>query len=102
MPNQIDCFRPVTRWAEALSETAAIPSSLAAAFALTRSGRPGPVALSIPNDLLVVIERHFVKRSDGANAGTVYPHINAPEFSDSQLRKLFHLRTLADIGGHGE
>jgi len=52
VPNQIDCFRPVTRWAEALSETAAIPTSLAAAFALTRSGRPGPVALSIPNDLL--------------------------------------------------
>src|SRR5260370_32078200 len=52
VPNQIDCFRPVTRWAEALGETAAIPTSLAAAFALTRSGRPGPVALSIPNDLL--------------------------------------------------
>src|SRR3989442_533853 len=52
VPNQIDCFRPVTRWAEALTETAAIPTSLAAAFELTRTGRPGPVALSIPNDLL--------------------------------------------------
>jgi acetolactate synthase-1/2/3 large subunit len=52
VPNQIDCFRPVTRYAEALGETAAIPASLAAAFALTRTGRPRPVALSIPNDLL--------------------------------------------------
>src|SRR2546428_91851 len=52
VPNQIDCFRPVTRWAEALTETAAIPTSLAAAFELMRTGRPGPVALSIPNDLL--------------------------------------------------
>src|SRR5438094_1268695 len=52
VPNQIDCFRPVTRWAEALSETAAIAPSLAAASDLTRSGRPAPVALSIPNDLL--------------------------------------------------
>jgi len=52
VPNQIDCFRPVTRWAEALTETAAIPTSLAAAFELARTGRPGPVALSIPNDLL--------------------------------------------------
>ena len=50
--NQIDCFRPVTRWAEALTDTAAIPAALATAFALTRTGRPGPVALSIPNDLL--------------------------------------------------
>src|SRR5499425_2215007 len=52
VPNQIDCFRPVTRWAETLDDTAAIPTSLAAAFELTRAGRPGPVALSIPNDLL--------------------------------------------------
>jgi len=52
VPNQIDCFRPVTRWAETLEETAAIPASLATAFELTRTGRPGPVALSIPNDLL--------------------------------------------------
>jgi acetolactate synthase-1/2/3 large subunit len=50
--NQIDCFRPVTRWAEALTDATAIPSSLAAAFELIRTGRPGPVALSIPNDLL--------------------------------------------------
>jgi len=52
VPNQIECFRPVTRWAEALTETGAIATSLAAAFELTRTGRPGPVALSIPNDLL--------------------------------------------------
>jgi thiamine pyrophosphate-dependent acetolactate synthase large subunit-like protein len=52
VPNQIDCFRPVTRWAETLQDTAAIPASLATAFELTRTGRPGPVALSIPNDLL--------------------------------------------------
>jgi len=52
VPNQIDCFRPVTRWAETLDDTAAIATSLSAAFELTRSGRPGPIALSIPNDLL--------------------------------------------------
>jgi acetolactate synthase-1/2/3 large subunit len=52
VPNQIECFRPVTRWAEALSETAAIPASVAAAFELTRTGRPRPIAVSIPNDLL--------------------------------------------------
>jgi thiamine pyrophosphate-dependent acetolactate synthase large subunit-like protein len=52
VPNQIECFRPVTRWAEALGETAAIPTSITAAFELMRSGRPGPMALSIPNDLL--------------------------------------------------
>ena len=52
VPNQIDCFRPVTRWAEAVTDTGAIATSLATAFELTRTGRPGPIALSIPNDLL--------------------------------------------------
>jgi thiamine pyrophosphate-dependent acetolactate synthase large subunit-like protein len=52
VPNQIDSFRPVTRWAEALADGAAIPATLAGAFELLRTGRPGPMALSIPNDLL--------------------------------------------------
>jgi thiamine pyrophosphate-dependent acetolactate synthase large subunit-like protein len=50
--NQIDCFRPVTRWAEAVTDAAAIPATLAAAFDLLRTGRPGPVAISIPYDHL--------------------------------------------------
>lgn len=50
--NQIECFRPVCRMAEALAGAHEIPSTLAGAFALLRSGRPGPVAISIPNDLL--------------------------------------------------
>jgi acetolactate synthase-1/2/3 large subunit len=52
VPNQIDCFRPVTRWAEALGDGAAIPATIAGAFELLRTGRPGPMAVSIPNDLL--------------------------------------------------
>ncbi len=52
VPNQIDCFRPVTRWAEALTDAAAIPTTIAGAFELLRTGRPGPMAVSIPNDLL--------------------------------------------------
>jgi len=52
VPNQIECFRPVTRWAEALTEAAAIPTALHGAFHLFRTGRPGPIAISIPNDFL--------------------------------------------------
>jgi thiamine pyrophosphate-dependent acetolactate synthase large subunit-like protein len=50
--HQIACFRPVTRFAETVTEAADIPTTLAGAFDLLRSGRPGPVALSIPHDLL--------------------------------------------------
>jgi thiamine pyrophosphate-dependent acetolactate synthase large subunit-like protein len=52
VPNQIECFRPVTRWAEAITEAAAIPTTVHAAFDLLRTGRPGPIAISIPNDFL--------------------------------------------------
>lgn len=52
VPNQIDCFRPVTRWAEAVTEAGAIPGTVAGAFDLLRTGRPGPIVLSIPYDFL--------------------------------------------------
>jgi acetolactate synthase-1/2/3 large subunit len=52
VPNQIDCFKPVTRWAEAVTESAAIPTTVHGAFDLLRTGRPGPIAISIPNDFL--------------------------------------------------
>jgi acetolactate synthase-1/2/3 large subunit len=52
VPNQIECFRPVARWAEALTEARAIPGAIAGAFDLLRTGRPGPMVLSIPYDFL--------------------------------------------------
>ncbi|MGH7392644.1 MAG: thiamine pyrophosphate-binding protein [Candidatus Rokuibacteriota bacterium] len=52
VPSQIECFRPVCRMAEALTRGRDIPSTLAGAFSVLRTGHPGPVAISIPNDLL--------------------------------------------------
>ena len=67
VPNQIDCFRPVTRFAEALTDASTIPSTLAGAFALLRTGRPGPVAISIPNDLLAAhVDTALAVRTPGA------------------------------------
>lgn len=52
VPNQIDSFRPVSRWAETLGDARAIPGAIAGAFDLLRSGPPGPIVLSIPWDFL--------------------------------------------------
>ena len=64
VPNQIECFRPVTRWAEAVTEAAAVPATVHAAFDLLRTGRPGPVAISVPNDFLTA-RFHAQPRSGG-------------------------------------
>ncbi|MGH7322059.1 MAG: thiamine pyrophosphate-binding protein [Candidatus Rokuibacteriota bacterium] len=52
VPNQIECFRPVCRWAETIRAARDIPGAVQGAFHLFRTGRPGPIALSLPNDLL--------------------------------------------------
>jgi acetolactate synthase-1/2/3 large subunit len=53
VPRQIDCFRPVSRWAETITEGREIAPAIQQAFHLFRSARPGPVALSVPTDLLM-------------------------------------------------
>ncbi len=52
VPNQIECFRPVCRWAETIRDPRDIPGAVQGAFHLFRTGRPGPIALSFPADLL--------------------------------------------------
>jgi thiamine pyrophosphate-dependent acetolactate synthase large subunit-like protein len=76
VPNQIDCFRPVTRWAEAVTEAAAIPATVHGGFDLLRTGRPGPIAISIPNDFLTA--RFEAEARSGAGHGRRPPcHVEA-------------------------
>jgi len=53
VPNQIDCFKPVSRWAETITDGRAIAPAVERAFHLFKTARPGPIALSLPTDLLV-------------------------------------------------
>lgn len=50
--NQIECFRPVSRWAESIQDGRALRLAIHRAFAQFRSARPGPVAISVPTDIL--------------------------------------------------
>ncbi len=69
VPNQIDCFRPVARWAEAIKDGGAIAPAVQRAFQLFRSERPGPVALSLPFDLLTAETEGLVVPQAGARPG---------------------------------
>jgi len=45
-------YRDVTKWVEVVNAAARIPQMMRHAFTLLRSGRPGPVMLEIPYDVL--------------------------------------------------
>ena len=50
--NQIDMVKPVTKWAATCYETKRIPEYLSMAFRYATMGRPGPVFLELPPDVL--------------------------------------------------
>jgi acetolactate synthase-1/2/3 large subunit len=49
---QIDIVKPITKWAETCFETKRIPEYLSIAFRQAAEGRPGPVFLELPPEIL--------------------------------------------------
>ena len=45
-------FTPLAKWAARIDDAARIPEYLARAFNVAQAGRPGPVVLSLPEDML--------------------------------------------------
>jgi len=50
--DQVAVMRPVTKWAERIYDARRIPDIVAAAFRQATTGRPGPVYLDLPGDVL--------------------------------------------------
>jgi acetolactate synthase-1/2/3 large subunit len=50
--DQVAVMRPVTKWAERIYDARRIPEILATAFRQATSGRPGPVYVDLPGDIL--------------------------------------------------
>jgi acetolactate synthase-1/2/3 large subunit len=49
--NQIDLFRPISKWQTTLTDPQAVDDVVDAAFRIATTGRPGPVVISIPDDV---------------------------------------------------
>src|SRR3569832_2719595 len=45
-------FGPIAKWAARIDDAARIPEYVARAYATAISGRPGPVVLALPEDML--------------------------------------------------
>src|SRR5439155_1045928 len=50
--DQLAVFKPVTKWAERIYDAKRIPDVVATAFRQATSGRPGPVYIDMPGDVL--------------------------------------------------
>ncbi len=50
--NQIELLRPITKWARTVHETPRLAEYIAAAFRQMVNGKPGPVFLEVPMDVL--------------------------------------------------
>ncbi len=50
--NQIDLLRPITKWARTVHETSRLGEYIASAFRQMLNGKPGPVFLEMPMDVL--------------------------------------------------
>lgn len=50
--NQVDLLKPITKWARTVHETSRLSEYTASAFRQMLSGKPGPVFLELPMDVL--------------------------------------------------
>ena len=87
----------VTKWSAQIDDAARIPEYLNRAFAVATSGRPGPVALALPEDMLT-------DRVDAADAGHWQPLVTHPAAADVERaaqRLAAAEKPLIIVGGSG-
>ncbi|MDA1188854.1 MAG: thiamine pyrophosphate-dependent enzyme, partial [Chloroflexi bacterium] len=87
--DQLDIFRPITKWAHRVTKPGEIPEAVHEAFRHLKTGRPRPVELEIPPDTLMasdditIVEpeeypRPTGRASDLQRAGQLLAHAKHP------------------------
>lgn len=98
--NQIDMVKPITKWSATCYDTKRIPEYLSIAFRQATMGRPGPVFLELPPDILFVSvdEKSVVMPFRKSHKSSTHP-------DDSELQEAAKLINSAEkplfIGGSG-
>jgi acetolactate synthase-1/2/3 large subunit len=90
-------FGPVAKWAAEIETTSRIPEYIARAFQVATSGRPGPVVLGLPEDMLA-------EESDAPDAKPYVAAQAAPDAAQmNEVRALLATaeRPLLIVGGGG-
>jgi acetolactate synthase I/II/III large subunit len=88
-------FGPLAKWVAQIDDADRVPELVARAFATATSGRPGPVVLALPEDMLVA-------SSEAADAARFAPAQPQPGSGDAaRVRELLQAahRPLVVVGG---
>src|SRR5690606_22432259 len=71
--NYLRYFAPITKWSAQIEDVDRIPEYLARAYTIACSGRPGPVVLSLPEDMLAERTEQTVVPKPRRAAGSPSP-----------------------------
>jgi acetolactate synthase-1/2/3 large subunit len=79
--NQVDLMKPITKWSATVTHLQRLPDYLDQALRIAKSGRPGPVFLELPADVLFARIDESRVRAPSANR-----HAERPTPSDSAVQ----------------
>ncbi|MFZ6048491.1 thiamine pyrophosphate-binding protein [Pseudomonas sp. CR3202] len=90
-------FAPLAKWVVQIDDARRIPELVSQAFHRAMNGRPGPVVVALPEDMLTDV----VSVADAGPARVIEPHANTADMQ--ALRHLLHRaeRPLMILGGGG-
>ena len=96
IPNQLGILRSLTKWAARIDRPAAAPELLATAFHHLRSGRPRPVGIEVPMD---VLERREPVADDVSRLADQWPAVEREAIAAAAQRLTAAQRPLIVVGG---
>lgn len=89
-------YRPVTKWAETVNHAARVPQMMQRAFTLLRNGKPGPVLLEVPTDVMEEEVGEFTYTPTHASR----PHGDPADVREA-VRLLLRARSPIIVAGQG-
>ena len=88
-------FGPLAKWATEIDDARRIPELVARAFHVAMSGRPGPVVIALPEDMLI----DEVDVPDAPFAQALQTHPGTADIAELERRILSAKNPIAIIGG---
>jgi acetolactate synthase-1/2/3 large subunit len=99
--NQIDLFKPVTKWNAVVNDWSRIPELVQKAFRMAASGKPGPAQLDVPDDILYAVgDDQTIRVAPPERYRITYRLAGNPELVEEAARMLARAQyPLVHVGG---